>query len=729
MMLRLARAIWRSFPLSARTKWHIKTGCIRWLPWAFRWSPLHRQWTALERELGAGLDSGTSAAADTPEPVALAQTSPLGASAVRLIAFYLPQFHPIPEHDRWWGKGFTEWFNVVRAKPQFPGHYQPHLPGELGFYDLRLLDIQKRQVELARLYGIGGFCFYFYWFGGKRLLERPISNYVANKELDLPFCLCWANENWSRRWDGRDETLLISQQHSDKDDLDFIRYVSNYFNDSRYIRINSRPLLIVYRPDLLPSARETANRWRAWCATNGIGQIFLAYTQSFESVEPHQHDFDAAIEFPPNNIEAPIITHKIKALNPDFRGIVYDWRIFQKRSRTYEVPPYLLFRGVCPSWDNEARRRGIGTVYLNSSPDGYEEWLFNACTETLGRVRNTDERLVFANAWNEWAEGAHLEPDSRYGYAYLAATRRALQAARYRHDRRNGGVIDPARPRISVPRQRKNRTATPIPIIIAHAFYPELLSEILDYLKRWTTEFKLWVTTSPEKADAVKHILASVALQKSKKTDIAQYTNRGRDILPFLKILDHVGPAQDEIILKIHTKKTYHRKDGALWRKELYETLLEQGNVARVLDAFKADPNLGIVAARGHLVDLEHHWGSNEDLVRALSDRMDLMYPRAKSECFPGGSMFFARYWAISPLVALRLSDSDFAPESGQKDGTAAHAVERLFGTVCHARGGTLDDTGTLGGESADGRSTPYRYAESDQYTRMLHRATNRTGS
>ncbi len=424
MISKLLHWAWRAFPLDPARKQRIKRRLLEAFRWRFKPSETYETWMSL-RDAASGAPFPESTDSDN-KPVPLLEAAPLKAPPVRLIAFYLPQFHPIPENDAWWERGFTEWTNVVRGKPQFKEHYQPHLPGELGFYDLRLVEVQERQVELARLYGIGGFAFYFYWFGGKRLLERPLRQYLENNRLGLPFCLCWANESWSRRWDGRDKDLLVTQLHSPADDQAFIAYISEYLNDPRYIRVNGRPLLILYRPDLLPDASGTAQRWRAWCRENGVGELYLACTQSFQAVDPTSFGFDAAIEFPPNGMNAPIITDDLELLNPDFNGIVYDWRAFPAQSRHYRAPAYRLFRGVNPGWDNEARRRGGGGIYFRSSPSGYREWLSNAVRDSIARFANPDERLVFVNAWNEWAEGAHLEPDQKHGYAYLQATRDAL---------------------------------------------------------------------------------------------------------------------------------------------------------------------------------------------------------------------------------------------------------------------------------------------------------------
>lgn len=369
----------------------------------------------------------------TVEPVEYIPRLPADTTAVkksvRTICFYLPQFHAIPENDKWWGEGFTEWTNVKPAKPQFEGHYQPHIPhDDIGYYNLLDKTTQEKQIELAKQYGIEGFCYYLYWFSGQRLLEKPLDNMLADPTLDFPFCVCWANENWSRRWDGLDQDLLMVQNYSDEDDIAFINNIAKYLRDPRYITIDNKPLLLVYRPNLFPDMKATTKRWRDWCRTNGIGEIYLAYPQSFECVNPAEYDFDAAIEFPPNNSNPPAITSFVEPIVEDFKTTVYDWRAFVERSDAYTDPGYKLFRSATPSWDNTARKKNKGTVFHNSCPKLFQKYLENAFSETIHRQENPDERLVFINAWNEWAEGAHLEPDEKYGYAWIQAVRNAHES-------------------------------------------------------------------------------------------------------------------------------------------------------------------------------------------------------------------------------------------------------------------------------------------------------------
>ena len=346
---------------------------------------------------------------------------------IRAIAFYLPQFHPIPENDRWWGAGFTEWTNVTRAQPIFTGHYQPHLPADMGFYDLRVADTRAKQAALAARYGIHGFCYYFYWFAGKRLLETPVESMRASGEPDFPYCLCWANENWTRRWDGADKEILIAQNPSRADDERLILDLLPHFRDPRYIRVNGKPLFIVYRIGVLPNVTATAELWREVARREGIGELYLCAAKTYDTGDPTYYGFDAVVEFPPHGLRTVPTQEQLEILEPRFSGTIVDYRQFVVDCITAREPSYPLHRTVMPGWDNTARRRHNALVFAHATPEVYELWVREVAAET--RRKPPGERLIFVNAWNEWAEGAHLEPDQRFGHQYLEATARALAYA------------------------------------------------------------------------------------------------------------------------------------------------------------------------------------------------------------------------------------------------------------------------------------------------------------
>jgi len=599
---------------------------------------------------------------------------------VTIVAFYLPQFHAIPENDRWWGKGFTEWTNVRPATPQFDGHYQPHVPGELGYYDLTDKSVMKKQIALAKKYGIGGFCFYFYWFAGKRLLESPLLAYLEDDTLGFSFCLAWANENWSRRWDGLEHDILIRQAHSPEDDFNFIHYVARYLTDRRYIRIDNKPLLIVYRPNLLPSPRETTGRWRRWCREHGIGEIYLAYTQGFEKMDPVEYGFDAAIEFPPNNSCPPNITKTMVKKRTGFKGTIYDWRALVERSFVYAPPEYPLFRGVNPSWDNTARKKQNSIVFAYSSPFGYLLWLLNALQESIFRTSNKDERLVFVNAWNEWAEGAHLEPDKKYGYGFLEATRMALCRSDLLRSNTHSaitplnGSVDPTAGRVA---------------IIIHAFYLDVFQELVEKIKMINVDYKLFVTTPHENKEKIQTLLAQCSIPHH----VQGVENHGRDVLPFLKIIHLVVEQGFSYFLKIHTKKSTHRKDGDVWRNDLYAKLLDPEKLAVMVKISDADQRIGLIGPGGHMVSMTTYLGSNRDRIKWYAERMGLSMYEVLEIPFVAGTMFFARITAVFPLLCLSIDDTDFESEKGQVDGTLAHSVERLFSISTVAAGMKIVDT------------------------------------
>lgn len=349
------------------------------------------------------------------------------AKRVKLLAYYLPQFHAFEQNDAWWGKGFTEWTNVPRGLPRFRGHYQPRVPRDLGFYALEGNETFRRQVEMAKAGGVHGFVFYWYWFNGTRLMEKPVERFFADASIDMPFCLMWANENWTRRWDGAESEVLISQDYRPDDDERMVAEFARHFRDPRYIRIDGRPVLMVYRPALIPQSKSTVARWRHLFREKHGEDPLLVMAQGFGDTDPRPHGLDGAIEFPPHkltqNLE-PIATG-LDILDPDFTGKVHQYESVVRVSLEEAAPDFPLIRTAVPSWDNDARRQGTGLVITGSTPAKYEAWLA-ALIEHAGKHPFHGEAIVCVNAWNEWCEGAYLEPDLHFGSAYLNATARAV---------------------------------------------------------------------------------------------------------------------------------------------------------------------------------------------------------------------------------------------------------------------------------------------------------------
>ena len=352
------------------------------------------------------------------------------------IAIYLPQFHPIPENDEWWGKGFTEWRNVAKAKPLFKGHYQPHLPADLGFYDLRIPEIRDAQVQMAKDHGIYGFCYYHYWFNGKRLLNRPIDEVLKTGKPDFPFCLNWANENWTKVWNGSENNVLIKQDYSKEDDEKHIEFFLKVFSDKRYIKIDGKPLIIVYSFELLPQPLRTTETWRKKAIAYGFKDLYIAAVEkSVRLPDPHDFGFDAIIEFAPNwrklgnsfsNSYYDRLTGKIFNVRRNkLKHSLYNYDNLVSNSLTDEIMDYPYFRGITPGWDNSSRRKDNATIIINSTPISYYKWLKNILNYTM-KNNVIPEKFIFINAWNEWAEGNHLEPCSKWGLEYLEATRKAL---------------------------------------------------------------------------------------------------------------------------------------------------------------------------------------------------------------------------------------------------------------------------------------------------------------
>lgn len=335
---------------------------------------------------------------------------------IKPLAIYLPQYHPIPENDKAWGDGFTEWTNVKKAQPLFEGHYQPHVPHEsVGYYDLRDPEVMVRQAAMAKEYGIYGFAFYHYWFNGKRLLETPLDNMLKTGKPDFPFCYIWANENWTKRWDGLDNEIIIKQDYSIEDDIAHIEFLcKNVFSDKRYITIDGKPIFIVYRTELFPNIKNTVKVWQKIVKSRGFKGLYLIRVENFvANINPKSIGFDAAMEFAPNwhcrsnSLKNSALDYPTTVLNTVFKRYNY---------KTY--------RSVFPSWDNTARKGVNSLKFVNCSVEMFQYYVL--CIKTYTKIFNKKTPFFFINAWNEWGEGCHIEPDISFGFAHLNATMRAL---------------------------------------------------------------------------------------------------------------------------------------------------------------------------------------------------------------------------------------------------------------------------------------------------------------
>ena len=369
----------------------------------------------------------------------------MGNKKIRPVAIYLPQFHPIPENDAWWGKGFTEWANVAKTQPLFENHYQPHLPADLGFYDLRLPEVMQAQASLAASYGIKGFCFYHYWFNGKKLLERPLEEMLQSGKPAFPFMLCWANENWTRKWDGRNDEVLLAQHYSEEDDINHIHYLMKYFLDPRYIRVDNKPVFIVYKTFLFPDAEATAKRWQDVAKEYGIELYLCQMIFKYDTVPtPLAKGFDAAVDFEPFGVRRSSaalvnkyekhsgksiidkIINRIKKEKPGNKLNIKEYAWMFNDLHSLKNSTYKIYPSVVPGWDNTARRQNDPALILhNSSPELFASWLQKVLEDF--DPYSADENFIFINAWNEWAEGNHLEPCQKWGRQYLDVLKKELE--------------------------------------------------------------------------------------------------------------------------------------------------------------------------------------------------------------------------------------------------------------------------------------------------------------
>jgi glycosyltransferase involved in cell wall biosynthesis len=503
------------------------------------------------------------------EEFELPRALPEGAKPRAMVwAYYLPQFHAIAENDRWWGTGFTEWTNLPRALPRFVGHYQPRVPRDLGHYNLGGPDagreVMRRQIEMAKGGGVGGFVFYWYWFNGHRLLEKPVEAFLQDRSLDMPFALMWANENWTRRWDGAENDVLMSQDYRAEEEEALIDELARHFADPRYIRLSGRPVVMMYRAGLVPEPKRAVAAWRQrFRERHGEDPIFVM-AQSFDDTDPREVGFDGAIEFPPHKLakRATPISASLDYLDPDFTGTVFAFEDVVRASLDEPEPDYPLVKCVVPGWDNDPRKQGSGTVIIHGAkPASYEAWLAEL-VERAERRPFFGEPVVCVNAWNEWCEGAYLEPDLHYGAAFLNATARAVvgrpaaDAPALLVAAEDGSDTEAARRLIAAVRAMRRRTGLPVEVLLLDGGPLEDEYARLGRLTVATPGADAEAALAALRADGVRHALMTLGAAGPLAAAAAQHgigttvllaempgEVRARDLAGGLRALRHAGAA------------------------------------------------------------------------------------------------------------------------------------------------------------------------------------------
>ncbi len=601
---------------------------------------------------------------------------------IKLLAFHLPQYHTFPENDEWWGKGFTEWTNVRQGDSRFEGHYQPRIPhNDIGYYDLSDIETLRKQAELAKQHGLYGFCFYYYWFSGKRLMEKPVDMLLEHPEIDLPFCLCWANENWTRAWDGMNKNVLIAQDYSDEDDDRFILDLKKYIDDERYIRVNGKPLVVVYNPGQIPDCKKSFAKWRKVARECGIGEILIWTCRTANNYAEKlgiEECIDAEVEFPPHNYWE----ESLAVRNVDLKGKsaflfsysrLVDFIIDKVKNRKQGKVP--MHNCCMMGWDNAARRKDAWFTYTGFSLKSFYRWMLTIFERTRQDFPE-EERLVFINAWNEWGEGTYLEPDKEYGYANINTVSKALFNLPLNDDFL---VMNDNKVEAIDDKYFENQDGTSRIAVQIHMFYLETLDETIKNLNYIPYKFDCFISTDTEekKTEIDKRFKESC---NCSKYVVEVYENRGRDVAPFL-VQMHDRVSKYDYLCHIHSKKTKTNEHGNEWREYIFEHLFGGAQYMRGLfNLFETDSHLGIIMPETYpVLELQAEWGGNREGVESLLKRIGVKAVLPEKPVFPVGNMFWMRTSAVKRLFDANFSQLDFPVEAGQVNATIAHQIERSW--------------------------------------------------
>ena len=582
---------------------------------------------------------------------------------IKAIALYLPQFHSIKENDIWWGKGFTEWTNVKKCRPKFKGHHQPRIPGDkinyLDYYKLTNASIIKKQVELAKSHGIYGFAIYYYWFSGKKLLEKPLNIYLNDKSIDFHFLLIWVNENWTRKWDGKDEEILIKQEYKNEDPELFINDIKKYLVDYRYIKINNKPVLGLYEPFKIPNLNETIKIWRMKLKEFGIGEIFILVCINGNKIDEIQklELFDGAYDFPPRNLLGDL---KVKYKNTFiYNGLIYNNFTFNNINENN----FKIFRGSMLEWDNCPRVKEC-SIFDYYSPEQF--YILNKMIIKWTRKHyNRDNRFIFINAWNEWGEGSYLEPDEKYGYASINSLSKALFNLTY----------------IKIDNIINLNESTKI-LIQVHLFYEDLFKEIINITNNIPVKYDLFISVNSKKnkKKIEKYITNN---SKANLFEIKVLPNKGRDVLPLIIQIKKIIKKY-KYFCHIHSKKSFHVNFGERWREYLFNNLLGTNEIiSEILADFENYDNLGFIYPEPYYEILNIYgkiiFDPNYDCMKCIINKIfpNVIISQNYFD-FPEGNMFWARINAVYQIFELKI-ENKFPIENGKLDCTLMHCIERIW--------------------------------------------------
>jgi lipopolysaccharide biosynthesis protein len=618
---------------------------------------------------------------------------------VKAIAFYLPQFHCIPENDEWWGKNFTEWTNTKKAMPRFKAHYQPREPhDDYGYYNLTNIDILVKQTALAKQHGIYGFCFYYYWFSGKRLLEKPLDLFIQHPEIDINFCLCWANESWTRRWDGRNKDILIEQEYLDDDPDNFILEIKKYVMDKRYIRIGGIPIILVYNPSDVNNIKDVFIKWRKQAERIGIGRIniFTCNTNGYTAETLNLEDsVDGMVEFPPHNLPRNLVENDVNftGKKDGLTAHIYDYKelvseikkdliIRRKKKKINVIPEY---RTCILGWDNTARKKDNFCTFAGFSLKSFYEWVSIISAES----EKYSAPFIFVNAWNEWSEGTYLEPDKKYGYAWINTFSKAICGLPL-HNRSPIEQKDTKRINSNLIENGEINICVQV-----HLYYMELIDEIIKHLNYIPFPFHCYISTDTDEKVKIIENIFNKKCKNANKVYVERFENRGRDVAPFVEQMKKYINKY-EFILHIHSKKSLKNLDkhGNNWRKYLYKHLLgSTDNIYRIFNDFMSDKNLGLVFSVYPPIKPFMLWAGGtysqqgtENVINFLK-RLGIEMNFGEKPYFPAGNMFWARTKSIEKVFNSNINKNDFPDENGQKDLTIAHAIERSWVYIVQNQG------------------------------------------